>query len=383
MEFTPEQQQTIWDGWREGESFQRVADRVGQRAHVIQYFLRSHGGIRPKPSQRDRRHLTHDEREEISRGIAAGWSLRKIATALNRPHSTISRELTRNGGRLAYRAAAAEHAAGIRVKRPKVTRLRERPALLRVVRAKLELDWSPEQISAWLKKAYPDDPSMRLSHEAIYRSIYYVYRRELDRGTSQHLRSGRTVRRPRRRVQPSGRGRLKNMVPISARPASVENRVEVGHWEGDLVMGKRPSVVATLVERSTRFLKIVPLPNGYKADAVRLALTAALGEIPEEVRKSLTWDRGREMAEHEQLAEDLSMDVYFCAPASPWQRGSNENTNRLLRQYLIKGSDLRRFTRDELNEIAGRLNDRPRHVLDWSSSNELIRTWHVDQGAPR
>lgn len=206
--------------------------------------------------------------------------MRKIAAALNRPHSTISGELTRDGGRLAYRAAAAEHAAGIRVKRPKVTRLKERPALLQVVRAKLELDWSPEQISAWLKKNYPDDHSMRLSHEAIYRSICHVYRRELDRGTFQHLRSGRTVRRPRRRVQPSGRGRLKNMVPISARPVSVENRVEVGHWEGDLVMGKRPSVVATLVERSTRFVMIVPLPYGYKADAVRLALTTSSVRSP-------------------------------------------------------------------------------------------------------
>lgn len=373
MEFTTEQQQAIWEGWRDGESFRLVGDRVGQPAHVIQYFLRGHGGIKPRITRRNHRHLTHQEREEISRGIAAGWSLRRIAAALGRPHSSISRELARNGGRAAYRATIAEHAAHVRTKRPKLTRLKQRPALLQVVRAKLTLGWSPEQIAAWLKLAYPGDPVMRLSHEAIYRSIYYVYRRELDRGMSQHLRSGRTIRRPRKGKQALGRGRLKNMVPITARPASVENRVEVGHWEGDLVMGKRPSAVATLVERSTRAVKVVHLPNGYKADAVRIALTNAFKDIPEPLRRSLTWDRGREMAEHQQLATDLSMNVYFCAPGSPWQRGSNENTNRVLRQYLTKGSDLRRFTAEDLDDIANRLNDRPRRVLKWASSNDLYQ----------
>ena len=368
MEFTTEQQRLIWEGWREGESFQRVADRVGQPAHVIQYFLRGHGGIKPLPHRRDHRHLSATEREEVSRGIAAGWSIRTLAAALHRPHSTISREIARNGGRSAYRAGAADLAATARSKRPKVTRLRERPVLLRVVKAKIALDWSPEQIAAWLKLTYPGDVTMRLSHEAIYRSIYYEYRRELDRGTAQHLRSGRTIRRPRRGKRSSGRGRLKNMVPITARPATVEDRLEAGHWEGDLVMGKRPSAVATLVERTTRFVKVVPLPDGYKADAVRLAVTAAFADVPVALRRSLTWDRGREMAEHQQLAADLQMDIYFCAPASPWQRGSNENTNRLLRQYLVKGSDLRRFSDVDLEAIAGRLNDRPRQVLKWASS---------------
>lgn len=235
MEFTTEQQQAIWEGWRDGESFRRVGDRVGQPAHIIQYFLRGHGGIKPRIPRRNHRHLTHQEREEISRGIAAGWSLRRIAAALGRSHSSISRELARNGGRAAYRATAADQAAHVRTKRPKLTRLKQRPALLRAVKAKLTLEWSPEQIAAWLKLAYPEDPAMRLSHEAIYRSIYYVYRRELDRGMSGHLRSGRTIRRPRKGKRASGRGRLKNMVPISARPASIEDRVEVGHWEGDLV----------------------------------------------------------------------------------------------------------------------------------------------------
>lgn len=311
VEFTTEQEQAIWAGWREGESFRRVGDRVGQPAHAIQYFLRGHGGIKPGTSRRDHRHLTQREREEISRGIAAGWSLRRISAALGRPHSTVSRELARNGGRTDYRAAAADQAAQVRTKRPKPTRLKQRPQLLRVVKAKLKLDWSPEQIAAWLQLTFPDDPTMRLSHEAIYRSIYYVYRRELDRGMSQHLRSGRTIRRPRRGKRASGRGRLKNMVPITARPAAVEDRLEAGHWEGDLVMGKRPSAVATLVERSTRFVKVVPLPHGYKADVVRIAVTAAFADVPDGLRRSLTWDRGREMAEHQQLATDLKMDVYF------------------------------------------------------------------------
>jgi IS30 family transposase len=373
VEFTTEQQQAIWEGWRDGESFRQVGERVGQPAHVIQYFLRGHGGIKPIAPRRNHRHLTPQEREEISRGVAAGLSIRRIAAALGRSHSSISRELVRNGGRAAYRATAAEQAALMRAKRPKPTRLKQRPALLQVVKAKLILGWSPEQIAAWLKLTYPQDTAMRLSHESIYRSIYYLYRRELGRGMSQHLRSGCTIRRPRKAKQPLGRGRLKNMVPITARPESVEDRVEAGHWEGDLVMGKRPSAVATLVERTTRAVKIVHLPDGYKADAVRIALTKTFKDIPEPLRRSLTWDRGREMAEHQQLATDLGMNVYFCAPRSPWQRGSNENTNRVLRQYLPKGSDLRRFSAQDLDDIANLVNDRPRRVLDWASSNALYQ----------
>lgn len=373
MEFTEEQQQAIWEGWRNGESFRQVGDRVGQPAHVVQYFLRGYGGIKPSVSRRNCRHLTHQEREEISRGVATGWSIRRISAELGRSHSSISRELARNGGRAAYRATVAEQAAHVRMKRPKLNRLKQRPALLQVVKAKLILGWSPEQIAAWLKLTYPEDSVMRLSHEGIYRSIYYVYRRELDRGMSQHLRSGSTIRRPRKAKQSLGRGRLKNMVPITARPASIEDRVEVGHWEGDLVMGKRPSAVATLVERTTRAVKVVHLPDGYKAEAVRIALTQAFKAIPEPLRRSLTWDRGREMAEHQQLATDLRMNVYFCAPRSPWQRGTNENTNRMLRQYLTKGSDLRRFTAKDLDDIANLINDRPRQVLKWASSNELYQ----------
>jgi IS30 family transposase len=368
MEFTVEQERLIWEGWRAGESFQQVGGRVGQSAHIMQYFLRVHGGIRPPASGRSKRHLTHAEREEISRGVAAGMSIRHIATTVGRPHSTVSRELARNGGRAAYRAVTADDAATVRARRPKPTRLRQRPALLAIVKTKLLLDWSPEQIAAWLRLAYPDDETMRISHEAIYRSIYYMRRRELDRGVSQHLRTRRPLRRPKRKKEGHGRGRLKNMVPITARPAEVETREVAGYWEGDLVMGKRPSAVATLVERSTRFVKVVPLPDGYKADAVRTALTAAFADVPAHLRRSLTWDRGYEMAEHERLGKDLHMDVYFCAPSSPWQRGTNENTNRLLRQYLIKGSDLRRFTPADLDTFAGRINDRPRKVLKWASS---------------
>jgi IS30 family transposase len=250
-----------------------------------------------------------------------------------------------------------------------------------VVKAKLLLDWSPEQISAWLRQTYPDDTLMRISHEAIYRSIYYMRRRELDRGVSSHLRSRRPLRRPKRKKEGSARGRLKNMVPITARPSAVETRQEAGHWEGDLVMGKRPSAVATLVERSTRFVKVVPLPDGYTAGAVRTALTAAFADVPPHLRRSLTWDRGREMAEHEQLGVDLQMPVYFCAPSSPWQRGTNENTNRLLRQYLIKGSDLRRFSPADLDDFAGRINDRPRRVLRWASSQSSYDNHYASSSA--
>ena len=280
VEFTTEQQQAIWEGWRDGESFRRVDDRVGQPAHVIQYFLRGYRGIKPGMPRRSVRRLSQQEREEISRGIAAGGSLLRIATALGRPHSTVSRELARIGGSVDYRVATADRAAQARAMRPKPNKLKQTPALLRMVKAKLTLDWSPEQISARLKLSYLSGPEMRLSHAAIYRSIYYEYRRELDRGTFLHLRSGRTIRRPRRTKRGSGRGQLKNMVPITARPASIEDRVEVGHWEGDSVMGKRPSAVGTLVERSTRTLKVVHLPDGYKADAVRIALTTAFDDIP-------------------------------------------------------------------------------------------------------
>jgi IS30 family transposase len=253
-----------------------------------------------------------------------------------------------------------------------VSALTANPVLLAEVRKQLEADWSPQQISAWLKREYVTDFSMRVSHETIYRSIYVASRVELGARPAKHLRSGRSVRRARRVKDSHGRGRLRNMVSIHSRPAVVTERVEFGHWEGDLVMRRRPSAVATLVERSTRYLRVVPLPDGYKADAVRTAITADLAGLYPDMRRSLTWDRGREMAKHQELSDELGIDVYFCDLRSPWQCGLNENTNGLLRQYLAKGADLSRFSRRDLFDIAEKINTRPRRVLDWATSAELF-----------
>ena len=376
MGFTTEQEDELWIRWRRGESSRLIGRALRCHPSSVRAFLARSGGVRPTPRRRSVRHLTATEREEVSRGIAAGLSARAIAALIGRSASTVSREIARNGGRDAYRAAAAEAAAWDRGRRPKPSRLASNPALLADVRGRLEEDWSPEQIAAWLRREHPTDPTRWVSHETIYRTIYLAGRRELGARAARHLRSGRSVRHPRRVRDSHGRGRLQNMVSIRDRPAVVTERSEVGHWEGDLVMGKRPSAVATLVERSTRYVRIVPLPHGYKADAVRRAIADDLAQLPPSMRRSLTWDRGREMAERQQLAARLGLDVYFCDPRSPWQRGSNENTNRLLRQYLSKGADLRAFSMRDLDDIARRVNTRPRRVLGWATAHD--RFWpHV------
>jgi len=303
--------------------------------------------------------MSSQEREEISRGIAAGASTRAIAASIDRSPSTVSREIARNGGRTDYRAATADESAWQRARRPKVSRFDTNVEVLRLVREKLELDWSPEQIARLLKQAHAADSELRVSHETIYRTIYIAGRAGLGSRPSRYLRSGRSVRHVRKAKQAHGRGVLRNMTSIRDRPATVADRVEVGHWEGDLVMGKRPSAVATLVERATRYVRVVPLPNGYKTGAVRQAIAADLSRLPPALRKTLTWDRGREMAEHQELAAELELDVYFCNPHSPWQRGSNENINGLLRQYLAKGADMRQFSTRALRVIAERINTRP------------------------
>lgn len=376
MGFSDVEEDELWRRWRSGDSVRLIARALGRSPSSVQTHLGRTGGVRPTARRRAQAELRLLEREEVSRGIAAGLSARAIAAKLGRSPSTISREIRRHGGRSTYRAATAEVAAIERGRRPKPTRLASDPVLLAVVRAKLELDWSPEQIAAWLRLQHPTNPGMRVSHDTIYRFIYIAARTELGARPARHLRSGRSVRRPRRVQVSHGRGRLRNMTSIHSRPIEVLQRAEIGHWEGDLVMGKRPSAVATLVERRTRFVRIVPLPHGYKADAVRRAITDDLRFLPPALRRSLTWDRGREMAEHQELAAELGLQVYFCDPKSPWQRGSNENTNRLLRQYLAKGDDLNRYTLRQLDDIAERINTRPRRVLDWSTSAE--RFWpHV------
>lgn len=370
MVFTSQQEDALWELWAKGEPSRLIARSLRSNPSAVRAHLAKHGGVRPPARRRSDRQLTVEQREEVTRGIAAGLSSRAIAGSLRCAPSTVSREIARNGGRAAYRATSADRAAWERARRPKTSRLELRPELLQIVRERLALDWSPEQIAHWLRRAYPHDPLLRISHETIYRSIYVVGRRELGPGSAKHLRSGRSVRRARVPQRAHGRGVLRNMVSIRDRPACVSERAEVGHWEGDLVMGARPSAVATLVERSTRYVRVVPLPDGYKAAQVRSAIAADLALLPPALRKTLTWDRGREMAEHQELAADLGMGVYFCDPRSPWQRGSNENTNRLLRQYLAKGADLRQFTAADLDDIAHRINMRPRRVLDWASSAE-------------
>ena len=368
--FSSEQQDQLWEQWRQRDSLRTIARDLGTNQQKIRNFLLRSGGIRRPAPKRSDHHLSTADREEISRGIAAGHSATVIAERLGRAPSTVSREIRRNGGRDLYRAVKADQRAASSARRPKPQRLDVNLMLLIVVAFKLGQDWSPEQISQWLRRTYPEDTSMRLSHEAIYRSIYIAERKALARCLGQparHLRSGRTMRVPRP-ARVSKRGRLRNMVSIHHRPTHIEERNQVGHWEGDLVMGRRPSAVATLVDRKTRFVRLVHLPDGIKADVVRTALTSSFGGLPAEQRLSLTWDRGREMAEHQELTAELGLPVYFCDKRSPWQRGTNENTNRLLRQYLPKNGDLRQFSQEDLDEIADKINTRPRRVLDWGTS---------------
>lgn len=366
--FDEVQRERIWVLWAEARSQRAIARELGCPSQWVRRYVALTGGIRPAPRRRAVRALTVAEREEVSRGIAAGTSLRAIARELGRSASTVSREVARNGGVAAYRACTADSAAWVRARRPKASKLAEDGALRRVVEAGLAVRWSPQQIAAVLRREHPNDPDRRVSHETIYLALYVPARGALDRSLSSNLRTGRSVRRARGRPEPRGQGRLRNKIMIRDRPAEAEDRTVPGHWEGDLLFGRRPTAIATLVERSTRFTRLVALPHGYRAPEVREALARALAELPTEMRRSLAWDQGREMAEHQILAAQSGMPVYFCNPRSPWERGTNENTNGLLRQYFPKrGADLARVSQDELDAVALELNARPRQVLDWDT----------------
>jgi IS30 family transposase len=375
-----DQQDLVWSSLRAGESVRSIARHHQVPLQHVQRYFRQTGGVRPTPRSRSTRHLSAAEREEISRGIAAAQSARVIAARLGRAPATVSREIARNGGRAAYRAQAADSAALQRARRPKVSLLAARPVLRARVEAGLALEWSPQQISRRLVLDFPDDQLMRVSHETIYLSIFQPTRKALSPRLHRHLRTGRLMRLPAVARQPSGRGRIKDMVPIRRRPPHIEDRRVGGHWEGDLVMGRRPSAVATLVERRTRYLRLVALPKGLKAVPVRRALVADLNQVPHWQRRSLTWDRGREMADHARLTRDTGCLVYFRDPSSPWQRGTNENTNRLLRQYLPKSGDLGSYDQAALDAIADRLNNRPRAVLGWQTPAEAFAALHWDDG---
>jgi IS30 family transposase len=319
--------------------------------------------------------LTLEDREEISRAIARGQSARAIARALGRSHTTIAREISRCGGRRRYRAHSADREAWLRARRPRPTKLELCPELRRAVEEQLRKDHSPEQIAGWLRLAYPDNEAMQVSHETIYRALYVQARGTLKRELTQHLRKGRSKRYARSQSSKrSGQGRRTDMVMISERPPEVADRAVPGHWEGDLLMGNRQSAaaIATLVERSTRYCQLVALPDGPDAAAVAAALAKSITTLPAQLRRSLTWDQGPEMAEHRRFAVEAGVDVYFCDPRSPWQRGSNENTNGLLRQYFPKGQSLAGVTQERCDEVAAKLNGRPRKTLGFHTPAQKL-----------
>jgi IS30 family transposase len=362
----------VWAGWARGESAASMARALGVSDTAVRKILHGRGGLRPPVRCRAGRVLSSDEREEISRALAAGTSRRGIARQVGRAPSTISREVRRAGGRQRYRARAADAAAWHRAARPKVCRLAQSRALCACVAAKLQRRWSPAQIAAWLKRTYPDTPAMQVSHETIYRTLFVQSRGALKRELLQYLRRGGRLRRARV-ADPPASGPLADGVSIRARPASVEDRAIPGHWEGDLLAGTIDTQIGTLVERTSRYVLLVRLPTKAAPD-VAAALARRIRTLPAAVRRSLTWDRGRELAAHRHLAVAADVQVYFCDPHSPWQRGSNENTNGLLRQYFPRGMDLSVYSQAALNRVADELNERPRKTLGWHTPADTLAT---------
>ena len=366
----------IWKLRAQGLSERVIARQLRLGQNTVSHYLRALGGIRPRPRRRAERCLTLEEREEISRAIARGQSARQIARALRRCHTTIAREINRCGGRDRYRAHAADREAWVRARRPRPAKLELCPELRRLVEEQLRKDHSPEQIAGWLKLEYPDNEAMRVSHETIYRALYVQARGTLKRELTQHLRRGRQRRFARTQSSKrSGQGKRTGMLMISERPPEVEDRAVPGHWEGDLLMGNRQSAaaIATLVERSTRYCQLVALAEGPDAEAVAEALKRSITTLPAQLRRSLTWDQGPEMAEHRRFAVDTGVEVYFCDPRSPWQRGSNENTNGLLRQYFPKRESLAGVTQQRCDEVAAKLNGRPRKTLGFHTPAEKLQ----------
>ncbi|MGZ6268623.1 MAG: IS30 family transposase [Candidatus Limnocylindrales bacterium] len=354
-----------------GESPERVSTAVGRSRRVVQRVISRAGGLPPRATARSALRLSAAEREEISRGLRGGESLRRIASGLGRSPSTVSREVTGNGGRRRYRAWRGEERAVRRARRPRPAKLARNRALRRIVERLLVERWSPQQIAWQLRHDHPHDPEMWVSHETIYQSLFVQGRGALRAELTRCLRTGRARRRPAGHTRPNRE--LANMVLLSERPAEVEDRAVPGHWEGDLIIGKaNRSAIGTLVERQTRYVVLVALPQGRTAEAVRTALAERILTLPEQLRQSLTWDRGKEMAEHVRFTVDTGVQVYFCDPHSPWQRGTNENTNGLLRQYFPKGTDLSVHDQAHLDAVARQLNGRPRQTLGWMKPSEAL-----------
>jgi transposase, IS30 family len=356
----------LWTRRAAGESGTRIARHMGRYVKSVRDYIHDVGGIRPRPRKRSRIALSLQEREEISRGLAAADSLRSIAVRIGRSASTVSREVTRNRGRQDYRAGNAEQAALNRGRRPKPAKLTIHSRLWAEVVVRLEANWSPQQISRSLKEEYPGEPSMQVSHETIYLSLYVQGRGLLRKELTRHLRRRHQIRQPKKR-EPTNRGKIKDMINISQRPAEAADRAVPGHWEGDLLLGTPSTAIGTLVERSTRFVMLFKLPSGINAESARVGLTQKILTLPENLRRSLAWDQGREMKEHVRFTIDTGLQVYFCDPKSPWQRGTNENTNGLLRQYFPSGKTVARYTQEQLDMVAAQLNGRPRETLGWKS----------------
>jgi IS30 family transposase len=365
--YTDSQKALMWDRWQKGDSLHAIA-RLFDRSHSsVHGILSRSGGIRPAERKRSFLALTLAEREVISRGLAAQHSMRSIAEQLGRSPSTVSREIQRNGGYAAYRASSADEAAWQRGLRPKDCKLADKPRLVRTITVKLQREWSPQQIAGWLERLYENEEHKRVSHETIYKSLFIQARGVLKKELLACLRTQRAMRRSKHAsLKGKGLGKIVDAVSISERPASVEDRAVPGHWEGDLIAGSNGSYIATLVERQTRYVMLAKIEN-KRTDTVIQALIRQSEKLPAELYKSLTWDRGSEMSNHKKFTLDTDIQVFFCDPRSPWQRGSNENTNRLLRQYFPKGTDLSVHSQVELNRVARRLNERPRKTLDYET----------------
>ena len=373
VRFTPKQRVELWERWKSGQCVADIARGLERRNKSGVYrVLALNGGIAPGPRRRAEHALKLEEREEISRGIAAGHSIRHIAKSLGRAPSTVSRELMRNGGAGAYRASEADRSAWERGHRAKPCRLGTHPELRWRVAEKLALQWSPQQISGWLKREFAFDQDMQISHETIYRSLFVQTRGVLKKELMAHLRTRRQLRQAKGGTTKNGLGQIVDAVSIRERPAEVEDRAVPGHWEGDLVSGANNTHIATLVERHTRFAMLIKVPSKDTVTVVG-ALAKHVRKLPAELRRSLTWDRGKEMAGHKAFTVATDVKVYFCDPRSPWQRGSNENTNGLLRQYFPKGKDLSVYSQAYLNKIALRLNQRPRKTLGFETPADKLR----------
>ncbi len=368
----PPDLELLWSRWQQGETAVQISAVLGCDKDTVTWHVDRAGGLRPRARHRAPRQLQLAEREEISRGLARADGVRTLARRLGRAPSTISREIRRHGGPTAYRATAAEAGAWARARRPKGCRLVREPQLRRCVEQRLRADWSPQQIAVWLKRTYPHDPTRHVSHETIYQALYVQARGALKRALVAHLRRGQRYRRPRAAARATrGPGQLVDIVSIAERPPSADARAVPGHWEGDLLVGRRGTQIATLVERQSRFVLLQRLPAADSATVVT-ALARRVERLPAALRQSLTWDRGKEMAQHQRFTIATAVQVYFCDPQSPWQRGSNENTNGLLRQYFPKGTDLSRVTQRQLDVVARKLNTRPRQTLEWHTPAEVL-----------